>query len=378
MADLEQIISFDDSHLNYANPDQNFRPDITPPPTDPNVDPPSTEPSTEPTEEPTPPEKIETPTDPPGEPEPSPTPPVKAEEPTEDEPDPIKNYYEFMVEQGLLLPNDGFEYKDSSSIQEAFEQTKTNLRHTTAQAMFNQLPEDFKPILEYAFKGGKNVKDFLDTYSNASLDLSNLDLDNTENQRLAVREYYKNTTKFSDEKIEILIDALSQKDALEEEATDAVIKLKDIQASNKAALIEQAELQSKAEREAEEKTRQEILAAIDATIPTERVNKVKGFIFSETNSMPKMDYILNSIFTNKEHLAHFADFLMDSYDPSKGFTIEDRYAKKATSKALNDFDKMLQTKLTDPKSKMKTGSVISSTKDQTPSLELLFSPEYNN
>lgn len=347
---LEQIITFDDDSADYSTGhDKNLvLPDAPSPDPEPNPDP-VDDTSAEPTPDPTP--------------APDPEPVVAEVEPDDPEPDntQIKAYYEFLVENNLLRPDEGFEFDDSpEKLEEAFVQTKENLRKEVAKQMFDALPEDFKPIIQYGFSGGKNVKEFLDTYLQAPPDVEDIDLNDIDNQRAVVREYYKHTTRLTPEKTEKLIDSLAERGDLESEAYDAAIALKDIQKTQKQALIEQATLQAEAQREAEIQTRNELLSTIDSAefIPKDRKNKVKGFMFSETNSQPKMDVMMNSIFSNKEHVVQLADLILDCYDPKKGFTLEDRFTKKATSKALNDFRSKMQDKFSDPKTKTKGGSTV--------------------
>lgn len=271
-------------------------------------------------------------------------------------PEGIKEYYDFLTENNLLAPNEDFTFDGTSkSLSEALEQTNINQQKAVAYSLWEQLPEDFKPLLQYGLSGGTNVKDFLDTYSRESIDVTTADLDDPQTQDELVREYYRQTTKHSDEKIEKLVSLLKAKGEVDytSEVYDIAVELKDIQKQNREELTRQAILQKQHNEAKLREERDELFNTIDnLDLAPQRKGMIKSFVYSNDNSSSsRMDATIQSIINNKEHFAQLADLLLD-YDANKGFQIENRFTKKSKTNALNDLEKRLSEKFSDSKSKV--------------------------
>lgn len=284
------------------------------------------------------------------EPEPEPEPNKVVETPQG-----IKEYYDFLVENQMLEPNEDFTFDGTaSSLSSALEQTKVNMQKAVAMGLWEQLPDDFKPLLQYGLSGGTNVQEFLKTYREGPIDVTNADLDDPETQDEILREYYKQTTSHSDDKIEKLISLLKDKGNVEytSEVYDAALELKDIQKSQREELTKQAILQKQENERRAKEERDELFSIIDdLELAPQRKSMIKSFIYANPNSSSRMDSTIQSIINNKEHFAQLADLLLD-YDPKVGFKIEDRFTKKGKTTALNDLEKRLSDKFSDSKTKV--------------------------
>lgn len=337
---LDDMVSYDDG-IDFSLLDND------PAPTDP-IEPDPVDPQ-DPTD-PQDPEPVDPITDPePSDPEPEPTDPEPTEptEPVEPiDTEDLNKYYEFLNEAGILKPSENFKFDGTAeSLETAFAETKGNLQREAAMSIWDSLPDEYKPILQYAFSGGKNVEQFLNTYKNGNIDYENLDLEDVDNQKEVLYQVYKNTTNFSDDKIEKLISALEKQGSLEEEAVAGVVELRSVQEKMREELQEQARLQQVANLEKEKENRILLSSKIkESPLSSERKSRLETFLFTNTKEGDnKMDATINSIVQNKDHLIQLADLLLD-YDPKTGFQIADRFSKIGKTNAINEFQNKLQEK----------------------------------
>lgn len=152
-----------------------------------------------------------------------------------------------------------------------------------------------------------------------------------------------------------MVDKLDMAGTLAEDAEEAVSELKDIQAAQEAALIQQQETLREQQRQQAEETRRNISQIIDdyEAIQTNRKGKVKAFLFNTVtrDGTPNTDFnrVLQQISSNQEHLVQLADLLLD-YDPKKGLKL-DRFVSASKSKAAQQLRDKLES-LDDTKTKV--------------------------
>lgn len=260
----------------------------------------------------------------------------------EDENAAVKAYYDFLVDSKLIQPDEDFKFDGTiESLEKAKAQTEKNLQKQTFQAIIQSLPDEMKSLLEFASKGGKDLKSFWKYTTVDSYDL------NDENEQIrVVRDYYKETSKFSDDKINRLIKNFKDNDELEEEAKDALDALNQIKADKKQNAIRSLEEQRELEQKAQSEYRDKVYKTIDKLeyIPKERKGKVKAFMFNvitkQDGTLTDYQRAFQNISSNSEHLAQLADLLLD-YSPDKGFSYE-RFKNKGRTEATQDFKKRLE------------------------------------
>ncbi len=319
--------------------------------------------------EPTPPKEEETPPQ-----EDADTPPQEDEDnpredgEDEDEPEGISaedltSYYEVLKETNLLIVPEDFEFDGTEeSLQKAFDYTRQTNEGLAAQAMWQALPQDFKPLLEYALKGGTSIQDYLSVYSKSYDDLSP---STKEGQRKIMEAYYKATSKYTDERIQKMIDRLEDRDELEEEAIDSLSELKQLMEEEKAALMKRAEEEAQDRALKNAKQVQLITEAIDSHEDEARRSKIKAFFFNQVEkpdggATTEFDMVLSSIKDNPEHFVQLADILLD-YDRKKGFSME-RYKTQGKTQATRKLSSILGDKL-NSKSKVKSNTSESKQED---------------
>lgn len=276
----------------------------------------------------------------------------------EDVDDTLVGYVEFLKQNDLVVIPEDLEFTGQpDQLQKIFEHTKASQAASAVDNLFNALPDDFKPLLDYALKGGKSLTDFLDVYGNDPL--ATADLTKVEDQRKIIAQHYKATSNYSDEKINRLVSLITDEDDLRVEAEDCYRELTDIRAREQADLITRAE---EAAKEQERKVQEQTMALATAvetttTIHPQRKQKVRSFFFDPVNVGGKtttgFNYAVQSILSNPEHQAQLADILLE-YDPNKGFSSE-RLERKSKSRATESFQALLDKTL-NPKQAQRASS----------------------
>lgn len=277
-------------------------------------------------------------------------------------------HYQILKESGLVFEEDEAQPFDGSpdALAKVIEKTREEIWDKTAEALWSSLPEDFKPLLEYALSGGKDVTKFLTTVK-PKTELTKLDVTQAEDQKEILKQYYKRTTKYTDERINKLIDKAALTDTLYEDATEAYEELKELYEADvkQIAIEEQRAQQEKEQKEAQlRKVYSETIDKVEF-IPKERKNKVKAYLFNvqvyDEEPDTQFNRTLKLISNNPEHLVQLADVLM-SYDPKKGLTL-DRIAKVEATKATKSLKDKLQA-ITQPTKKLLGGTPRKSSGDQ--------------
>lgn len=277
-------------------------------------------------------------------------------------------YYNFLKSQNHLVVPDDFEFDGTpESLEEAHVLTENHRKQEAVAAIYGALSEDFKDAFKYALNGG-SFQDFIQNIQTEEIPET---LSTEEDQIKAIRAYYKETTKYSDEKINNMIDRLKQLEALEEEAEDAIDYLKDVKKEKASKLAEQQELARRQMEEAQIEARKNLESAITNSefIPSTRKSKVKAYLNNlvtrEDGQNTDFNRHIRDISTNPEHKAQLADILLSAYDPKKGFDLS-RYIKQGKSRATSEFKKSLEETL-DVKGRMSKG------KTYTPKSEVAWS-----
>ena len=273
--------------------------------------------------------------------------------------DKLQAYVSFLKENELIDIPEEYEFKGTpDELQQVFEYTKQNRVKQAYESVYNSLPDDFKPALEYIMNGGTSVQEFLATA--ASDPLSNVDITTPEGQRQAVYLSLRETSNYPDEKIKKIVSRLAEdEDELAEEAAEAYRELVGLKEQRQQAMIQQAKLEREQQQQMMQQRTQALHSAIESsqTIHPQRRNKIKAFFFEPLNTPEGVttgfNYSINNILQNPEHQAQLADILLE-YDPSVGFS-SDRLEKRVKTKATQQFQTLLQ-KAIDPKNVQKSSS----------------------
>ena len=293
------------------------------------------------------------------------TDPIDPADDTPDKPDPdqtddtddqnepdetVQAYFDFLKENEVLNVPEDFKFDGTQeSLDEALSLTKDTIKQQTAEAIWTALPEDFKPLLSYALNGGKDLQSYLKAFS--PNDFESFPLDTEDGQKNILREYYKQTSKHSPEKIERMINRIAETEELEQEAKDSYQELQDLKTQRQKQLNDKAVEEETARIKSAQAAVANLTTAIESStfIEPTRKDKVKGFFLNKvptdngyTNGF---NYVINSILSKPEHQVQLADLLMD-YDPKEGFSLT-RIQKKAQTEKTKSFKNYLETKIND-------------------------------
>lgn len=270
----------------------------------------------------------------------------------------LNGYYEFLKEYGVLATPEDFEFDGTpEKFKEALDATKQAAMMNAYEDLWGRLPEDFKPLLEYALSGGRSIDEFME--SRVPIPFEELNLEDTDTQRLILYRYYKETSNYPDDKINRFINLLEKDGDLHTEAQDAYSTLLEIKQQRQTELLERQKKEAQQYEQAMAERTQALVNAIDqsAFIHPSRRNKVRTFFFNPVKTQQgettAFNATISSILSNPEHQAQLADLLLD-YDPEKGFTT-DRFEKRVKSKATQSFQQLMHDKI-NPKTKVKGNS----------------------
>lgn len=268
---------------------------------------------------------------------------------------PYRTFYEELTAQEILSVDEDFEFDGTiDSLETAITQTKKNLYKQAADSLWNQLPEELKPVVNYAMSGGSSLEEFVSTYMPPEVE--SLDPTKTADQNAIMREYFAKTTQYDNDRIETMVQRLKAAGSLEEDATQALEELKQIRTKELKEFEKRQVEQQKAQQDAEDERRRLLQQAVQdsSAVQTSRKKKVRNFMFNATAKDGITDTHLNHtirrIASNPDHFIQLADLLMD-YDADRGFSF-DRYVKKASSQATSSLKKKLEDAL-EPKAKVK-------------------------
>lgn len=260
--------------------------------------------------------------------------------PTED----ITKFYTFLKDNEYFMPNEDFKFDGTAdAFEEAFLQTRKNLKKEVAKELSDNISPALKPVIEYALKGGSSLDEFINQYN--SFDYDNLDLSSEQTQKAVIRQYYKESSNYSDATIERLINRLGED--LEVTAYETVQELKEAQEKRLEDFKKQQELQENDYLNKVNEIRSSISKSIEESdfFESARKPKIRAFLFNETRKGKEVDTeynrVLRQISSNPEHIAQLADILMD-YTP-KGFDLE-RLKSKTKTEINKSIKEQLATK----------------------------------
>ena len=236
--------------------------------------------------------------------------------------------------------------------------TKKQKDIKAVEGIFEALPEQFKPLFDYALRGGTSIQEYYNTFVADPLDT--IDLESVADQKKIIKEHYRKNTKFSDEQIDRRISLISDEEDLKSEALEAFNDLKALRQEEQVKLLEETATQAQAAKLAAEQRTLELSKAIDSTtlVHPQRKNKVKTFFFEPINVEGQVttgfNHTIQSILSRPEHQAQLADILLE-YDPTLGFS-QERLEKKGKTKASQQFQKLVEDVLETKQSKKVTAN----------------------
>jgi hypothetical protein len=323
--DLEKFLSFSEGS------------DHDTPPNDP------VDPDTDPTPDPTP------------DPEPIPDSPTP-KAPGNADPIPVEDdFFSTLKERGIIDVDDDFEYDGSDeALERALETTSTKKLEKAKEHILGSLPEDFKPLLEYALNGGNSLQKYLDTFAVPSLE--DIDITDEAQQEHLLELYYKETSNYSEPKIRKLIDRLRASGDLAEAAEESLVELQEERNRKKEEFVETQRAEQAKQQEKIRESAANFKTAIDSykTTPA-RKEQIKGMFQAPAGQAPNFSVTFEKIKSNYDHLLQLTDLFID-YDEKKGFDFE-RLKRQTSSDGARGLRSILEQKTSGAKSKTSGASV---------------------
>lgn len=260
-------------------------------------------------------------------------------------------YFEYLKENNILDLPEEFKFDGTAeSVQEALKVTDQRKEAKAYQTIWNHLPDDFKPLLDYGLRGGKSLQEYLDVYAADNFD--NYDLTDPISQKLVIEQYYRlmNPTA-TDDKISKWVERREQLGNLEEEAADALEFIKEKQEENRRNFLAEQEQRQQAELKSKQAAEENLKNSISKfEADSLRKSRLQQLFFTPNKDVSEFDEKLDHIYSNPEHLVQLGDIIAD-YDPRIGFTY-DRLKRKFKTDSNKKFSDIIKTK-TDTKSQLK-------------------------
>lgn len=258
---------------------------------------------------------------------------------------PLTPYAQLLVDEGVL-PN--LDVKNFDGTADSLKEAMVNEIIGAVDSYKDSLPERIKNLINNYEEGIPLEK--LIQMDKLETDISNVSVEKLEEdtslQKKIVSDYLKRTTKFSDTKINRMVDGYEDSGDLEEEAKTSLSELKDLVAAEKAN-----ELKSIAERrKADEENRKKELVALQDKIKTSteiipgiKINdKVRNNVFASMTT--PVGYDQNGRPVNKivaarmENPVEFELKLHYLFEITKGFSDFTKLAEKGKRDATKAFE----------------------------------------
>lgn len=157
------------------------------------------------------------------------------------------------------------------------------IEDTVAENSKPQYADDRIAQLDAYVKNGGKFEDFYNGMSQ-NIQYDNMDMDDESNQKMAVRDYLK-LSGYSDEQIDKKIERYEDADMLEDEATDAIERLKEHQQLQ----LQQQQEEQEALRVQQQQQAQQFVTSLNNTINS--LDNIRGIAIPKQDRKALFDYI---------------------------------------------------------------------------------------
>lgn len=213
--------------------------------------------------------------------------------------------------------------------------------------------EEVEKLDEYVRNGGDIAK-FVSATAGIE-DLKSLDITNTNNQKMVVRENLKNKG-YSEARITKLVDRYEDAGTLGEEAEDALELLEEYRTQNKEKLLQE---QSETDKYVKEQKRLYI-QGVEDTI--NKVDSIRGVAVSKQDKAKLMDYIFKPAADGttqyqKDYAKNHLNLIEAAFSTMKGDSLVQQVQQKANSDAARRLKEKLAEKGKRAKDQTNQGNV---------------------
>lgn len=211
--------------------------------------------------------------------------------------------------------------------------------------------------LDQYIRNGGRFEDFYNNQSQ-SIQYDTLDMEDESNQKAVVREYMK-LQGFSDEQINRKIERYEDADVLEDEASDAIERLKQI----KEMQIQQAQAEQEHLRQAQEEQARQFMTDLNSSIAS--LDNIRGIAVPKEDRKALLDYITKTDADGltqyqKDFNANMVNNLIESaYFTMKGDSLLGNAKRSGQSSAVSKLRTIM-------KHQSKNHSTINATDEKNP------------
>ena len=267
---------------------------------------------------------------------------------SEEEDDVIKTGYEVFKDSIFKYLPEDYKFK---ATEKGFEEAVTKVEETLFESIHSQYLQKFETnpkATEYLnFIVETNGKGDIDKWVDINLknNYSDEDLTDETIQKKVITEYYK-LTGIEDEDIEDKLNDLEDLNKLEKESKLALKYINKYKETSTDELINDVKVTETKLKEVYDNNKQVLTSLLtESKIPSVRKQKIVEEILEPVklqngSEMTMLDYRINVIKSNPEHIIQFANFLLN-YDPNTGFDVKNIVSKTENTKTT----KSLRSKL---------------------------------
>lgn len=224
-------------------------------------------------------------------------------------------HYDMLKDTGILILPEDYKFEPTEEgLKSALEASKEMIWQEVAKEREANLDPTGKALLEYLSEGnGRDIEGFISLYSQPDFSKLTIEEDDDDLQENIMRVYLKNTTKYSEEKIEKEIAKYKLDNETYTRSTEALQELAEMQEMQKKEFLEN----SKRQEENRIKELDEARKMFSKTIQSSK--DIKGIPFSPEDSVVLTDAIFKPIKDNEGNVTtKFNQKLMSALnDPSK-------------------------------------------------------------
>lgn len=207
---------------------------------------------------------------------------------TDDDTEVFKSAFDLYKERGLITLPDDYKFEPTEEgFQKALDDSAEAFRNSVIEDLKTDLPAEGLALVKYMREGGKDISKFIQVYSKP--DYSNMELSTDEDRKAVLTDYYKRTTKWSDERINKQLTNLDVTGDLEDEADTAKGELAALDEEEKQNLVKSAADQAAARKVAE----QEAFNSLSKVL--EESKDINGYPVSKTDVNTVIPFLLKPI-----------------------------------------------------------------------------------
>ncbi len=261
--------------------------------------------------------------------------------------DELKEYMETVIDLGLIMKPDDFEFDGTEEkLEELINYHKEQSQTLAEQELLKKVGD---PVLRDLIEFGVNNGQFTDMQqllqrSGQSVALDSLDFADPKVAENFVTNFHKQSTNLSDEKVKLLVEDDKDRIGLEQAANDYAEQIKQANSQAEAEQRQAAETQRVAYENYQADYRKNFMTALGDTGYTqgkqqEILDNFKNVKLQNGQQMANYQYKTELIQSKPDHFIQFLDILA-GYDPENGFKIPETKQDKVTKETNTVLSKL--------------------------------------